>query len=44
MYIYIYIYKCYLSNTASCVFYGATCLLRRTEFAALLAAFEENLR
>ena len=39
-----YLSKRYLSNTASLVFYGITCLIRLIEFAALFATIEENLR
>ena len=34
----------YLSNTASFVFYGITCLIRLIEFVALFVTFEENPR
>ena len=34
---------CYLSNTASFVFYVITRLIQLIEFAAVFAAFEENL-
>ena len=33
----------YLSNTASFVFYGITCLIRLIELAALFNTFEENM-
>ena len=33
----------YLSNAASCVFYGIACLTRLIEFAAVFATFEEHM-
>ena len=33
-----------LTNTASFIFYGITCLTLLIDFAALFATFEENLR
>ena len=33
----------YVSNAASFVFYGTTCLMRLVESAALFAAFEEGV-
>ena len=31
-----------MSNTASFVFYGVACLIRRVDFAALFTTFEEH--